>query len=107
MYSLGDDSTFQIDANLGAATAVLEMLVRSRSGLGGLLPALPALPAAWPSGSARGLRVRGGFTADLDSCAGHVTAATPHSTGGTTGTVRADGWARTVTITPGGSVAVL
>jgi alpha-L-fucosidase 2 len=104
MYSFGDSSTFQIDANLGAATAVLEMLVRSRDGL---VELLPALPAAWPSGSARGLGVRGGFTVDLDWRDGKVTAATLHSVGGTATTVRADGWTRTVTITPGGSVAVL
>ena len=83
---------FQIDGNLGTPAAIAEMLVQSReegSGFSGqgsastelrtpnpelyLVELLPALPADWPSGSARGLRARGGIAIDLDWAQGRVT----------------------------------
>ncbi len=63
---------FQIDGNLGAVAAVLEMLVQMREDV---LVLLPALPSRWLAGAVTGIRVRGGLTVDVTWLAGRLASA--------------------------------
>jgi len=78
---------FQIDGNLGGTAGIAEMLVQSRTvatdpAAGIELDLLPALPPAWATGRATGLRVRGGAEVDLAWADGVITSVVIRASGG-------------------------
>lgn len=67
---------FQIDGNLGGPAAITEMLIQSTDNE---IRVLPALPQEWPTGSLKGVRVRGGARVSLAWDKGRLTALTLES----------------------------
>jgi alpha-L-fucosidase 2 len=105
MYSLSSTSVaFQIDANFGTPTAMLDMILYSRPGV---IELLPALPSAWASsGQVTGIGARGGFVVDVAWQGGKVSWARVRSVGGTETVVRSAGWERTVHLSKGQSTVI-
>jgi alpha-L-fucosidase 2 len=96
---------FQIDGSFGYAAAVGEMLIQSHDqdadGVR-MIDLLPALPQAWPSGSLRGLRARGGFEVNLEWANGVLGQAVVKSVSGTEAKVRYQKKTVALKLRPGG-----
>lgn len=66
----GNHPPMQLDGTYGMTAGISEMLLQSQNGE---IELLPALPDAWKTGSARGLRARGAITVNMTWADGKVT----------------------------------
>lgn len=96
LFDLHPPSIFQIDGNLGATAAIVELLLQNRAEE---LRLLPALPRAWAGGTAHGLRAHGGTTVDLEWHDQSLRRATLHTTRPGTVTVTAPTGGRALRVT--------
>lgn len=100
---------FQIDGNFGAVAGIAETLLQSHelfadpktAAEGCVIDLLPALPKAWPNGSVKGLRARGGFEVDMTWRDGKLVQATVHSLNGGSTRLRYGSVIREVKLTKG------
>jgi alpha-L-fucosidase 2 len=106
---------FQIDGNFGGTSGINEMLLQSSERYSSpsapnedfyTIDLLPALPSAWPSGSIRGLKARGGFEVDIDWKDGALVSAVIRSIAGTGARVRYGAAIREIRLQPGQSLRV-
>jgi alpha-L-fucosidase 2 len=100
---LANHPPMQMDGNFGFPAGVCEMLLQSHAGE---VELLPALPAAWPAGSVRGLRARGGFEVDIAWKDGKLAEAVLRSTLGRPCRLRCGEKTADVKIAAGGTVRV-
>ncbi len=94
---------FQIDGNFGGASGIAEMLLQSHTGE---IELLPALPKAFPTGSVKGLRARGGIEVDLQWKDSNLVSATLRSTAGATARVRYKDNTASLALKPGRAIRV-
>jgi len=99
-----DNNIFAIDGNTAGAAGIAEMLLQSQ---GEALHLLPALPSAWPAGSIRGLRARGGITVSIFWRNRRLTSATLRSDRDMESTVRYQSGIVKVWLPAGARVRVL
>ena len=92
---------FQIDGNFGGTSGMIEMLLQSQNDV---IEFLPALPKAWPAGSVKGLRARGGFEVSMDWKDGQLQTAEVKSINGTACQVRYGGKTASFSLKPGKSI---
>jgi alpha-L-fucosidase 2 len=95
---------FQIDGNFGATAAIAEMLLQSHDDE---IDLLPALPCAWPTGQARGLRARGGIIVDLKWHDGALVCATLHAPRDASVRVRFGEQVKTIELSAGSSATCI
>jgi alpha-L-fucosidase 2 len=101
---------FQIDGNFGGAAGIADMLMQSRLGsvataqrptLKPEIDFLPALPKAWPLGSVKGLRARGGCEVDVTWKDGKLVEAAVRSLPGGSATLRYGSKSQNITLAKG------
>ena len=94
---------FQLDGNMGGCAGLAEMLLQSHAGV---IELLPAIPAAWASGSIKGLRARGGFEGNMEWKEGALLKAEIAGEEGAKGTYKYAGAAKDFEIPVGGIFSV-
>lgn len=97
-HPMGDGYVFQIDGNLGATAAMIEMLVQCRNSR---IHLLPALPKQFGDGSVEGVLLRGGITLTMQWKDGKVLRAVFTSAAEQAVTVYANGEEKEVTLQTG------